>query len=100
MCWVSRFESAGWRVPCKTRYLELVLSRSALMPEPIQDLDFRCATESDVEAIADAHRDSILHLGLQSYAQAIVAEWARVVNPGMYVEAIGRGEVFFIATGT
>src|SRR5688572_9900089 len=70
------------------------------MPEPIQELDFRRATESDVEAVADAHRDSILTLGLQTYSAAIVDEWAGVVAPGLYLEAMGRGEVFFIATGT
>jgi putative acetyltransferase len=70
------------------------------MPEPIQELDFRRATEFDVEAVADAHRDSILELGLQAYSAAIVGEWAGVVSPGLYLKAMGRGEVFFIATGT
>jgi ribosomal protein S18 acetylase RimI-like enzyme len=53
------------------------------MPEPIHDLDFRRATESDVDAMADAHRDSILRVGSQ-----------------FYVQAMSRGEVFFIAAGT
>ena len=70
------------------------------MPEPIQDLDFRPATESDMDAMADAHRDSILRLGAQFYAPAIVKEWAGAVHPGLYLEAMGRGEVFFVATGT
>jgi ribosomal protein S18 acetylase RimI-like enzyme len=72
---------------------------SILTPEPIQDLDFRRATESDVDGMADAHRKSILQLGSQYYAPAIVNEWAAVVNRGLYVEAMGRGEIFFIATG-
>ena len=70
------------------------------MPEPIYDLDFRRATESDVDGMADVHRDSILRLGAQFYAPAIVDEWVGVVNPRLYVEAMARGEVFFIATGT
>jgi GNAT superfamily N-acetyltransferase len=71
-----------------------------IMAEPIQDLDFRRAIESDAADIAAAHRDSILHLGSAYYEPEIVKEWAAVVNPGIYVEAMGRGEVFFIATGT
>lgn len=71
-----------------------------LTSDPIQDLAFRRATESDVNGIADAHRDSIIQLGSQYYVPAIVNEWAGVVNPGLYLEAMDRGEVFFIATGT
>ncbi len=69
------------------------------MSEPIQDLDFRRATESDIDGIADAHRDSIVQLGSQYYVPAIVTEWAGVVNRGLYLEAMARGEIFFIATG-
>jgi GNAT superfamily N-acetyltransferase len=72
---------------------------SILAPEPIQDLDFRRATESDVDGMADAHRESILQLGSQYYAPAIVNKWAAVVNPGLYLDAMNRGEIFFIATG-
>jgi putative acetyltransferase len=70
------------------------------MPEPIHDLDLRRATESDIDAMADAHVDSILRLGSQFYAPAIVNEWAGAVNPGLYLEAMGCGEAFFIATET
>ena len=68
--------------------------------EPIRDLDVRRATEEDVDAIADAHRDSIRELGSRHYAPAIVNEWAGVVHPELYLQAMDRGEVFFIATGT
>jgi GNAT superfamily N-acetyltransferase len=64
------------------------------------DLDFRRATEGDVEAMADAHRDSITALGSQHYAPAVVSEWAGVVRPELYLEAMSDGEAFFIATGT
>lgn len=70
------------------------------MRESIPDLDLRRATEKDVDAIADAHRDSITELGSQHYALAIVKEWAGVVRPELYLQAMNRGEVFFIATGT
>jgi len=70
------------------------------MHEPIQDLDLRRATEEDVDALADAHRDSIRALGSQHYAPAIVNAWAGVVHPELYVQAMDRGEVFFLATGT
>jgi GNAT superfamily N-acetyltransferase len=69
------------------------------MPTPIQQLDFRRATESDVDGMADAHRESILQLGSEYYGPAIVSEWAGAVNPGLYLDAMDRGEVFFIAVG-
>jgi putative acetyltransferase len=75
------------------------MGRSALTSEPIQEITFRRATELDVEAMADAHRDSILQLGSKYYVPAIVNEWAAVVNPRLYLDAMGSGEVFFIATG-
>jgi GNAT superfamily N-acetyltransferase len=67
------------------------------MSEPIQQLDFRRATESDVDGMADAHRESIVQLGSEYYERAIVNEWAGVVNRRLYLDAMGRGEVFFIA---
>jgi putative acetyltransferase len=75
------------------------MGSDVLTSDPIQDLEFRRATKSDVEGIADAHRDSILQLGSQYYEPAIVNEWARVVHPGIYLDAMDRGEIFFIATG-
>ena len=65
----------------------------------VQDVEFRRATTSDVDAIADAHRDSILQLGSDYYELAVVNEWAAVVSRGMYLDAMDRGEVFFIASG-
>ena len=70
------------------------------MHESIRDLDFRRATGEDVEAMADAHRDSIIELGALHYPLHIVQEWVGVVRPDLYLEAMGRGEVFFNATGT
>jgi putative acetyltransferase len=67
--------------------------------ESIDDLDFRRSMESDVDGMADAHRDSILYLGSPYYVPEIVAAWAEVVSPALYLDAMDRGEVFFIATG-
>jgi hypothetical protein len=69
---------------------------SIFTPEPIQDLDFRRGTESDVDGMTDAHRESILQLGSQYDAPAIVNEWAGVVNRGLYLEAIGLGEILAV----
>lgn len=70
------------------------------MPELISDLDLRRATVDDVEGMADAHRGSINELGPQHYEPYVVQAWAEVVRPELYLQAMGRGEVFFIATGT
>jgi hypothetical protein len=75
------------------------MGRSAFRSEPIQELNVRRATESDVDGIGDAHCDSILQLGSKHDAPAIVNEWSAVVNPRLYLDAMGRGEEFFIATG-
>ena len=59
------------------------------MSEPIQQLDFRRATESDVDGMADAHRESIVQLGSEYYERAIVNEWAGVVNRRLYLGCNG-----------
>jgi len=59
----------------------------------------RRATESDAAAIAEAHLDSIRSLGSQFYSQGVVDDWSEGLGPGLYVEAMARGEVFFIAIG-
>lgn len=50
------------------------------MHESIRNLDLRRATAGDVDATADAHRDSITELGAQHYPPHIVLEWAGVVR--------------------
>ena len=70
------------------------------MHESIPDVDLRRATTKDVDAMAEAHRESISELGPRHYAVAIVQEWAEVVRPELYLQAMDRGEVFFVATGT
>ena len=59
----------------------------------------RRATESDAAAIAEAHLDSIRSLGPQFYPAGVVDDWSEGLGPGLYLEAMARGEVFFVAVG-
>jgi putative acetyltransferase len=59
----------------------------------------RRAGSADVAAIAAAHRDSILGVGAIYYEPGIVRDWAALVTEELYIGAMSRGEVFFVATG-
>jgi len=59
--------------------------------------EIRRADAADAESIAAAHLDSIRSLGPRYYEPAIVQDWGGRVEAGMYVRAMARGEVFFIA---
>ena len=59
--------------------------------------DIRRAEAPDAESIAAAHRDSIRSIGPRYYEPAIVQDWGGRVEAGMYLRAMARGEVFFIA---
>lgn len=65
----------------------------------IPELVFRRAQFADAEAIAEAHRDSIRSNGRAFYAPEDVEGWQSGLAPDVYVHAMQRGEVFFIATG-
>jgi putative acetyltransferase len=58
------------------------------------------AASSDLDAIADAHLDSIRTIGPRYYADDIVTEWASRVTGSLYANAMARGETFFIAICT
>ena len=62
------------------------------------DLQTRRAEEVDVDAIGVAHRDSIRSIGPRFYSPAVVDDWEDCVTGGLYLAAMRRGEVFFIAT--
>ncbi len=66
----------------------------------ISDIETRRAERSDAEAIAAAHRDSIRSLGPGFYPPQVVDDWQEGLIPDVYLQAMERGEVFFIATGT
>jgi len=57
----------------------------------------RRALPADAPAMALAHVDSIRSLGPAFYGADLVDAWAAGVTPGMYVQAMAEGEVFFIA---
>jgi GNAT superfamily N-acetyltransferase len=61
--------------------------------------EIRPATSADVDAIADAHRDSIDSIGPSFYSPQAVEAWKQGVAAALYLEAMAHGEVFFIATG-
>ena len=58
----------------------------------------RRADPSDAEDIAAAHRDSIRSLGPAFYPPGVVNDWAHGLTGRLYIDAMERGEVFFIAT--
>jgi hypothetical protein len=62
----------------------------------IADVVIRQAERSDVEAIADAHRDSIRSLGIEFYAQTDVDAWQDGLTGDVYVKAMEAGEIFFV----
>jgi hypothetical protein len=63
------------------------------------DFTVRRAEPGDVDDIAAAHLDSIRSIGTQFYPADIVNDWGARVKGALYLEAMGRGEVFFIAVG-
>jgi hypothetical protein len=66
----------------------------------LKNVDVRRATITDVDAIADAHLDSIRSIGPRYYSADVVAEWGSSVTGRMYIDAMSSGEVFFIALGS
>lgn len=66
----------------------------------ISDLETRRAQPSDADAISAAHGDSIRSIGPGFYPPHVVHAWQEGLTPGVYLEAMERGEVFFIASGT
>jgi ribosomal protein S18 acetylase RimI-like enzyme len=63
------------------------------------NVETRLADPSDAGAIAAAHRDSIRTLGPAFYPPGVVDDWAAGLDAEVYVSAMHRGEVFFVATG-
>jgi ribosomal protein S18 acetylase RimI-like enzyme len=73
---------------------------SHMVSATFADVVIRQAERSDVDAIADAHRDSIRSLGIEFYARTDVDAWQDGLTGDLYVKAMDAGEVFFVATGT
>jgi GNAT superfamily N-acetyltransferase len=64
----------------------------------LPDVTIRRADRHDVPAMAEAHRDSIRSIGAPFYSPGVADAWAAAVHDDMYLAAMARGEVFFIAT--
>jgi len=62
-------------------------------------VDIRQATPPDVDAIADAHLDSIRSIGARYYPADVIAEWGSLVTGRLYLDAMSSGEAFFVAIG-
>ncbi len=62
------------------------------------DVLIRQADPSDLDGIADAHRDSIQSIGPSFYSADDVAHWQEGIASALYLNAMATGEVFFIAT--
>ena len=73
---------------------------AAALKPVVADLEIRIACPSDVDEIALAHRDSISSIGPGFYPPDIVDAWQEGITGRLYLDAMKRGEVFFIATGT
>jgi len=59
----------------------------------------RRAGLADADEIAAAHLDSIRSIGPLYYDAAVVSDWGAQVKGDLYVNAMDRGEVFYIAIG-
>jgi len=65
----------------------------------IGSFEVRRAALTDVEEIAAAHLDSIRSIGALYYTPEIVSDWGARVGGDLYVNAMARGEVFYITVG-
>jgi GNAT superfamily N-acetyltransferase len=61
--------------------------------------EIRRAGPADAAEIAAAHLDSIRSLGSLCYEETIVSDWGARIESALYLSAMDRGEVFFIARG-
>jgi putative acetyltransferase len=66
---------------------------------PVTTFETRRANPADADDIAAAHLDSIRSIGPRLYPAEVVDDWAAGVSADLYIRAMKRGEVFFIALG-
>ena len=64
---------------------------------PLVDFQVRRAQLTDVDAMASAHLDAIQSIGPRYYDADVVSAWGAGLSGQMYVRAMTRGEVFFVA---
>jgi putative acetyltransferase len=76
----------------------MIRSGPALLSEmKLPNIETRRAHPSDADAIAVAHRDSIRSLGAAFYPANVIDAWQEGIERDLYLRAMERGEVFFIA---
>ncbi len=63
------------------------------------EFEIRRASPADADNIAVAHGDSIRSIGALFYPAEIVNDWGAGLTGELYVKAMERGEVFYIAVG-
>ncbi len=63
------------------------------------EFEIRCARPSDADDLAAAHIDSIHSIGALFYEADVVNDWSAGLRGDIYVKAMERGEVFYIAVG-
>jgi ribosomal protein S18 acetylase RimI-like enzyme len=68
-----------------------------MSPDLVHPFEIRPAQAADVDAIADAHRDSIDSIGPLFYPADVVTAWGARIEARMYLDAIVAGEQFFVA---
>ena len=61
--------------------------------------EIRRAGVADAGEIAAAHLDAIRSIGPRYYEAAIVSAWGAAIEGALYLNAMARGEAFFIAAG-
>jgi len=59
--------------------------------------EVRRATVDDANEIAVAHLDSIRTIGRRYYSEEIVNDWCAEISGNLYLNAMKKGEVFFVA---
>jgi RimJ/RimL family protein N-acetyltransferase/ribosomal protein S18 acetylase RimI-like enzyme len=83
--------------PCRGELTDEVVYGLLRHEWRVPSFEVRRAGVQDAEAIATAHRDSILSLGPQFYSDETVGDWAAGLSASMYTEAMRQGETFFVA---
>lgn len=77
----------------------MTVPNGEMASKTIEELEIRQADSSDVDAIAEAHRDSIRSIGPRFYPPDDVEAWQDGLTGDVYLKAMKNGEVFFAATG-
>jgi GNAT superfamily N-acetyltransferase len=96
-CWCDQVPlDAASRAALQRRFTDCLCPACLEAVAATERHETRVATAADAGAIADAHRDSIRTLGSAFYAADAIADWQDAVTGDLYLQAMDRGEVFFV----